>query len=215
MNAPKTLPVLLIALSFALEASGQTCDEQHPVVCREEGVRYMFGQGVAVDADRAATLFDIGCKAGDGPSCLNEGLLAYPMDAKFAVGLIQRGCELGHQPACFQWASELEKKTAGIPPDPEAAQRLYQQACDGGVWASCHELGLIYVEGRDHAISPLKAAALFRRACDNHHAASCTALAALDANDPNAGSRNTALLGLTLMVGGAIAYWIKRRGRRN
>ena len=68
------------------------------------------------------------------------------------------------------------------PLEGQIAERLYQQACDGGDMLGCDLLGLMYRDAVDVTQNLARAATLFQQACDGEMMQSCDRLGVMYAN---------------------------------
>jgi uncharacterized protein len=97
-----------------------------------------------------------------------------------AVGAYGRGCSFSDAVSCFELA-RLHRDGTGTPPDPAAAQRLLEKACDLGLPEACSEAALHYLHadgGRtpgDHA----RGVTLLERGCAGRSGLACYNLCVL------------------------------------
>ena len=73
--------------------------------CSLTGTAYLSGRGAPKDIQRALTLLEKGCDAGDTFGCYNLGTVYdggtdVPADEKRAITYYQRACNLGDAEAC-------------------------------------------------------------------------------------------------------------------
>jgi hypothetical protein len=90
--------------------------------------------------EQALTLFELGCRHGDGAACLEaarlhqgDNLLRHPEPDR-AGHLKRKACEVGSADACFRLASNHRDQGDALP-----AMALFQQACELGDTAACEE----------------------------------------------------------------------------
>ena len=84
---------------------GSPCEAGDPLGCFNLGVFHRDGQGVKVDKQRAADLFEKSCDGDNTYGCANLADLLYAgdgvrKDEERAVELFRRACEGGHEVSC-------------------------------------------------------------------------------------------------------------------
>jgi len=113
--------------------------------CRNLGIMYAEGNGVAPDPVRATGLFRKACDGGNLPACnhlalaLAEGLGVAREPAK-AVEVYQRACDRGYQIACRNLGLML-RDGRGVAVDLARAEQLLDKSCKGGAPFACTNAG--------------------------------------------------------------------------
>jgi hypothetical protein len=139
----------------------QACEAGNGGACVDIGARLVDGRE-PLDRDRAGTLFERACRAGDERGC---ELAEAKTPATLEAALNDIVCAQGDPHACYNRALGLATS------DPARAERLYQRACLANVAIACSNLGLL-LEKRESR----NALELFQRACDDGEPIACTNL---------------------------------------
>ena len=79
---------------------GLSYEKRNALGCKNLGVSYAKGLGVARDDRRAAVLFEKSCEGGEAEGCSNLGVsydhgLGVPRDSSRAFALFEKACERG------------------------------------------------------------------------------------------------------------------------
>jgi uncharacterized protein len=140
--------------------------------CRNLGVMYAEGIGVAADQRRSTALFNQTCGAGHVSSCnhlalaLAEGL-GVDKDPARAAAVYQQACDGGFLLACRNLGLML-RDGRGLPADPARAAKLLEAACAGKVPFACTNAGdLQILLGANGGVAHHKAAVeLYKQGCE-------------------------------------------------
>jgi uncharacterized protein len=170
------------------------CDNGDAISCDNLGVRYLQGDGVAKDAQKANALFQRACDGGDYMGCFDiaesyrfgEGV---GKDTKSAAAYYQRGCDAKGANSCAQLAI-LYNDGDGVPQDDGKAALFAKRSCDGKSSLGCTLLATVYTQGAPGYPKDLaRAEELFAEACfanvdfnrppDSVSQAACSSLAKL------------------------------------
>jgi TPR repeat protein len=90
-------------------------------------------------------------------------------------------CDGGTLRSCVDLGLRLvEGPRLGVERDPIAARALFERACDGGVLAGCHALGVLYEQAIGVAPNHARARDLYQRACAGGHLPGCVSLGGID-----------------------------------
>jgi len=114
------------------------------------------------------------CKLGDHEGCMVLGMVRVQR-GRFKEGLdaLLVGCAYKLPEACYQAGLLYSRGTAaGIPQDARRALPLLEKACRAGHGHACHEVGIIWREGRI-GVDLEKSAAYYIKACDLGSAHAC------------------------------------------
>lgn len=165
----------LTSLAFGQEAP---CDAAHASACRDLGIKYETGKGVARDAARAAELYRQACEAQDALGCFRLGLLyeagnGVGEDLARAASLYEQACQGGLAQGCA-YTGDMYVRGAGVAADPGKAAAFYVKACDANNAGGCHQLAALYEEGQGVEKDLARAAALYEKACQGGLGASCS-----------------------------------------
>lgn len=182
-TAPEAVPSIERALQLAREAcekqnSGKGCalaSMPMPGSRISEAERARYGE-------RAATLLEAACKAGEIPACMQAALQVAGArgdgDPVRIKAILEDGCAIGAVEACVQLAVNLPKGQAAL------KETLYRRACDKGSDEACIILARAERDGIVAASDPSGGKALFEKGaslakarCDLALDRSCSVLA--------------------------------------
>ena len=112
--------------------------------CDNLGVLYGRGEGVGLNASRAAALFSRACEGGFAPGCTNLGTMydegeGVGVDKERATELYRRACDGGDAMGCFN-LGRMYYRGVGIAQDRAIAIELFQKACKGDYTEHCEQL---------------------------------------------------------------------------
>jgi TPR repeat protein len=169
-------PQAVVEPAAAFRDADKGCKAGDPDACVALGVAYLQGLGTPPDPARAAAIFTAGCERGDFAACSSLAMqtalgLGVAKDLPRAAALAERACGAGMPLACHTLGSVKFEQG-----DVRRAEALLAETCALPARASsCDNLGLLYARGgvRD------KAAAAFRRGCEQAYAPACTHLGQL------------------------------------
>jgi hypothetical protein len=142
------------------------------VDCRDEGLRYLDGEGVDRDPATAVAYFVAACEGGDAEGCLLaarkyhsfSAVQGVERDVDRARDLAARSCDLGLADGCFY---------AGIVHRGAESVRFYLAGCDEGDVDGCLRAARLYAAGSGIARDQTRAVDLFATACDRGHPDGC------------------------------------------
>ena len=145
--------------------------------CNNLGALSGRGEGVGLDASRAAELFSRACEGGVASGCTDLGILyrkgeGVGLDASRAAELFSRACEGGVASGCTDLGI-LYRKGEGVGLDASRAAELFSRACEGGNATGCINLGLMYYHGVGFAQDRSVAKELFQKACTGGYLEPC------------------------------------------
>ena len=187
----------------------QGCDLGSGRACEMLGNLFQEGRLGKADPVRAEALYRKGCELTFGPGCFAAGVLSEKSNPGDSLALYTQGCALGDPPscglaggmrgmpagrneleqgcnakdgwACFQLARFWDQGWEGQVPDPKAAAKAWEGACDQKMWAACNVLGSRYEEGNGLPKDMAMATTLYQRSCDAKDAVGCVYLGAVQA----------------------------------
>lgn len=178
------------AICALIGASTPGCDRGTKCRTKDEalsrlslGLKYVNGEGMAKDENRAFVLFTEACECGEPRACSNLGMMyekgnGVPKDDKRAVAMYTKACE-GFKPAC----TNLGVKHAsgeGVPQDKKRAAELFKIACFTGEDAvGCFNAGLAWELGQGVPKNAPRAAGLYKKACDSGFQQGCQRMDAI------------------------------------
>jgi len=182
------------------------------VMIRLVGVSYHDGKGVAKDQAKSASIFAVGCEAGDAYSCHNLGTqygtgVGVAKDTAKAATLYQKACDGNVAASCgvlgsFYYLGE------GVPKDWAKAAAYNERACNGGVAVSCRALSLLYGAGEGVALDKAKAEALLTKACQLGEQKACKPAVAAAPAAPSAAAPAAAQPGAGACKFGKVALGV-------
>ncbi len=152
------------------------CDEGQVASCAALG--HMMLRGIWGESDPAKALFYLegACGAGVLASCVEHALAERDVrhDETGATTTLLRLCDERRAASACDEVGRMVERGRGFAPDPDAARRLFEHACDLGDAAGCGDLGraLLSVQGE-------RAHRLLVGACRAHDGASCFLLGQL------------------------------------
>jgi hypothetical protein len=131
----------------------KACDGGDHMACREHANAYSFGScGLALDAAKAAALYEKACSADDPMSCSFAADTYAKTDEAKAVPLYRRACDEGDPSGCYALGLILrDSKT--VPHDIKTAVKMLAIACNdfdrsGPGSSACYELAEMYRTGK-------------------------------------------------------------------
>src|SRR5262249_19100355 len=128
------------------------CNEGRGADCRQVGLSYFQGYGVARSLERAVHFLRAACDRGDAPGCtalgavLIEGGAAATASPAEVRAIFTKACDGGDAMGCNNLAN-LYADAPGADRDPARARALYQKACDRGSGMGCSTLAKAYLSG--------------------------------------------------------------------
>jgi len=140
-------------------------------------------QGVAIQLEEAAAVYQRACDQGDPEGCfamgtlLAEGVGAGPDQAE-ALGHFKLGCERGSQSACVRLGQAYEEGELAAPKNLLRAAGLYEKACEEEVPEGCFKLANVYATTGSPLENQERAATLYQRVCGWQNADACHEIAA-------------------------------------
>ena len=154
--------------------------------CFELGVSYWKGQGVPLDAARAAEFFGQACDSGHALACSHLGFLydtgeGVGADKALAAESYSRACDGGDATGCYNLGL-VYYNGEGVAEDKTRAAVLYSRACERGGAMGCNNLGFLYDIGEGVGEDKVRAAELYRQACDGGEVMGCNNLGYLYSN---------------------------------
>ena len=99
-----------------------------------------------------------------------------PLIGQLTERLYQQGCDSGEMLECQILGILYQTGEEGVTQDLGKAVILFQTACDGEMWESCHRLGIMYGNGTGVTQDLGRAVILFEQACDAGETQSCSQL---------------------------------------
>jgi len=146
--------------------------------CRNLGVLYTEGVGVAPDLRRAAALFAQACNGGNLAGCNHAALalaegMGVAKDPAKAAELYVKACDGGYPLACRNGGLML-RDGRGVAQDLARAEAMLRKACDGGAPYACTNAGDL-----DRQLAATEGAPRFKKMIA-HYQQGC------DAGDPTA-----------------------------
>lgn len=78
----------------------------------------------------------LACEGGVAEECLNSGMVIWETNPAKAEWLFRQSCDGGNAQGCF-FLGFFFHRGIGMDADPEAAARLFQQACEMGLDSIC------------------------------------------------------------------------------
>jgi TPR repeat protein len=164
----------------ALPLMTRACEGGNMAACRDLGIMYVTGKGVAEDDAHAVSLYRKACDGGNPFGCGNLGFmyengLGAGKDEAQASGLYRKACDGGVALGCGSLALMYEKGN-GVSVDLAQAVNFYRKACDGGFAPGCAGLGSMFENGKGVAVDDAQAVSLYRKACDGGDALGCSNL---------------------------------------
>lgn len=150
------------------------CDEGNLDACDQLAMRYLDGNGVALDPAAAVPLFEENCAKGHAASCYRLGLLTSSgtgteQDVERAKVAYRAACDGGHTQACNDLAVLMARDGA----DPAATIQMYREACAQKNALACFNLAF-QLEQREELA---EAAVAYEAACELGNREGCNALA--------------------------------------
>ena len=162
--------------AFQMGCASETKNQAQAGCCYKLGLSYSNGWGVAVDRDKARSLYQVACTAKVGGGCYGLGLLELDGtggEPVQAATHFRQGCELGMAPACNN-IGLMYAQGRGVDADSRKALEYLERGCDGGELRACANVGSRYFLGEGAPLDAAKGRALLRNACDGGVSEACT-----------------------------------------
>ncbi len=130
--------ILILSPNFSHAQTG-LCKNNDGIACLNEGREALNKEK---DAKKAFKLFEKGCEANNGASCLELGLLieagtVTKKDTNRAKELALRACELKDSTACFVVAHAYEKGNGAFEKSVSKSNDYYYKSCEYGELKAC------------------------------------------------------------------------------
>lgn len=130
------------------------------------------------------TLEEKKCDNGNAKICHSLGdYLISQNKVPEALSFYEKGCFLKHEPSCRK-VGEIYL-SGDIEVNYDKAIDYLSVSCDKDNFESCHDLAIIFSEGKGTTIDNWKATNLYNVACDNNFSRSCHNLALLKVEELN------------------------------
>jgi TPR repeat protein len=142
--------------------------------CTDEGLMYLYGDGVPQNLDKGGGMLVDACKAGDGRGChvLANFLLNFassnPNAVGMAVQLLNMSCDTGYEASCADLGLLLLRVG-----ESQRGIEMLKASCHRGGGEACVDEGLLYHRGVLVGKSDTKAVEKFKRACDDGTLRAC------------------------------------------
>ncbi len=104
------------------------------------------------------------------------GLWTSPLTGQLTERLYQQACDSGDMLPCQILGILYQTGEEGVTQDLGKAAILFQTACEGEMWESCHRLGVMYGGGTGVNQDLDRGVNLLQRACDGREPQSCCLL---------------------------------------
>lgn len=171
----------------------QACDGGNALACTNLGWMYERGQGVALDTELGARLYERGCAGSPctGPNnlgCVNLGRLyrdgvGVKKDGAAATRLFRDVCGRKPREGDDEDAGNIARSCSlagtaflfgeGVPRNIPQALTLLEKGCAAADTFGCYNLGVIYDNGDDVPQDKTRAAGYYQRACDHGDSEAC------------------------------------------
>jgi TPR repeat protein len=186
--APKGCTDLALAaenkkkFSLAVELYERGCDADEPSACNNLAFVLSRGaEGVAVDREKALTLYEKACSLSYGKGCMNRGAAytnANPPELTKALEYYAKACDLKEATACViaGWAYAEGRGTA---PSDDVSYQMFKKGCDEGNERACGAMGSRIALGLGVAKDVERGGEMMRVACDTGAGEACKNLGAL------------------------------------
>jgi len=156
------------------------CSEGDAAGCREAGLAYATGRGVARDFDQAEQLLKKACAAKDAEACYDLFYLyaerPAPPPRRSDDRTYAEGCAAGVINDCAGLGRLHLMGMTGGAPDPRRARELFTKACDAGDGEGCFGLAGIYDLGLGVPRDRRRSAALLGALCGRSQPEACQGL---------------------------------------
>jgi TPR repeat protein len=154
------------AESYALYE--RACARDLAVACSNQGVYLANGYAVPIDTARAAALYRKACDGHYAKGCVNladatASGAGVTKNLALAKKLRESACDLGSGEGCADLAYGLEHESK---PNLDAAVKAYDRGCRLGSALACHNLGVMFADGRGVVASPKRTDELYARSCE-------------------------------------------------
>ena len=164
----------------AATAFDAACVKGDAEACRNLGVLYAEGTGVARDPVRALALYGQACDRGNAAACNNLGLVLLqghgvqpdPVAARRWFG---KACDEKSLLGCRNLGLTLVRGEGGDK-DPAAALAVFQKTCDDGLVLACTNAAQVHAAGEGVARDLGAAVKLYQQACEGGDPAGCRLL---------------------------------------
>jgi len=173
--------------SKAAEYFTRSCNAVSGVGCMALADAYRQGKGVDRNLAKAELLIAKACKGAPANECAE---IYESLGEDYLQGIVvvtnydraganyKKSCDLGSSTGCsdlFNLAYDLDTGT-GVAKNEAKAAVFYSNACAGGVFEACGDLGIDYHNGTGVAQDFAKAAVLYKKACNGGIDDSCANL---------------------------------------
>lgn len=160
--------------------TGYTCASGHAQTCAKQGFKYLDGDGVSVDYQRAQKYLKRGCMLKADDACSNLGWMyrfgrGVHVDHKIAADYFKKGCVLGSQYSCHHFA-RMEIEGTATKTNQVGGFKSLNRLCNEKYAKSCYRLGVFHQNGQHTKQSYPKAFDYFVKGCKLEHGASCNSL---------------------------------------
>jgi serine/threonine-protein kinase len=147
----------------------QACASGGWEACKDLGIMYRDGRGVAEDDSRAAALFAKDCQADPPNGCNRLGVMVangkgVARDDARAAALYATACNAGDAMGCSNLGN-IYATGRGVTRDDAQAASLYLKACEAGDAPGCSNLGNSYRFGRGVEKDSAKARQFLDKGC--------------------------------------------------
>lgn len=159
------------------QALGASCQGNDAGACTTLGIMYTDGDGIAVELDKGARLFQQACTIGDGRGCMLWGYaLQYgrgtPIDLGAALAANDRACTQRNALGCNN-AGSMYQAGAGVGRDEATALVRFTSACGMRLGIGCRNLGVLHADATQLRQDRVPAVAAFARGCEFGDLDSC------------------------------------------
>jgi uncharacterized protein len=163
--------------SEAASPLDQSCSDGSAEACKDLGLMYESGNGVAKDEPRAVKLYRTACNAHYAKGCNDLGNMyldgrGVVKDAPRAIELYSEACNTGEPMGCSNLGN-VYANGWDVPKDEPRAVELYTEACNAGNADGCFNLGNMYADALGVAKDEPRAVELYTEACNAGNADGC------------------------------------------
>lgn len=159
----------------AHERYAAACGHDERAACGDWGLMFEHGQGVGVDVDRAQSLYELACDAGESGACVSLAASWWQQGThpSSIERLLERGCEADEGRGCRLLATRLAQSLDAD--DTARAFKLYRKGCELADAEACLVLGLRGVEEGGDDADRQDAKRMLDRACELGNDRACAA----------------------------------------
>jgi TPR repeat protein len=160
----------------------RACDGKDGDGCARLGWLYFSGEGVTRDFDAGYALLEKGCDGlRSGEACYVMSVVNLGSDSPGLQDLgsknLMAACAYGYAEGCYELGSSFLDGSNGFERDAAAAVVIWEQeACNKGHARACAAAGFEYEFNEEVKRDPVKAVALYRKACDAKDPFGCSFL---------------------------------------